>query len=266
MPMATATATATATVTRTMMTFCLSFLSLFLVCCCLGLRFLCCCLGLGASFNADGDATVTLCFSFLSLFLVCCCLGLQFHTEQSFCDGDGDDDEGNGDLHGNGDLLLLLPLTLGFLVVVVVIVCIRTEQSFNFFSIVPLLPHLFIIIFIKITNHQTLTHRIHKPPPYDALYDALIFPCQGDRTQPNQLLPLPISSLSLLSSISISSGGKEVVFDYPKITMWVCLLKDVEDDGFDPGPDDGVGGDGAGFEGGRGWCRRRGMVAVMGSS
>ncbi|KAK0601921.1 hypothetical protein LWI29_028778 [Acer saccharum] len=85
----------------------------------------------GASFNADADAdttttTATLCFSFLSLFLVCYCLGLRFHTEQSSCD----DDE------GNGDLLLLLPLTLGFLVAVVVTICIRTEQSFNFFSIV----------------------------------------------------------------------------------------------------------------------------------
>ena len=112
MPMATATAT------RRTTNFCLSFLSQFLVCCWLGLRFLCYCLGLGASFNADGDVratTPTLCFSFLSLFLVWSCLSLRFHTEQSFefwvcdfteqsfCDGD----EGNGDLQRNGDLLLL---------------------------------------------------------------------------------------------------------------------------------------------------------------
>ncbi|KAK1556854.1 hypothetical protein Q3G72_013430 [Acer saccharum] len=31
-----------------------------------------------------------------------------------------------------------------------------------------------------------------------------------------------------------------------------------EDDGFNLGLGDGVGGDGAGFDGGRGWCRQRG--------
>ncbi|KAK0595149.1 hypothetical protein LWI29_003972 [Acer saccharum] len=85
-----------------------------------------------------------------------------------------------------------------------------------------------------------------------------------DPDQFTTLITYVVVNVSTVYSMTL--GRPFLVATKAGVSLYHNVVKNPTDNGFDLGPGDGVGGDNAGFDGGRGWCRRRVIVAVLGSS